>query len=87
MKLNHISIWVAIIAITGLVIFSSCQKDNSVTQPADTPEVTATVDATQSDADAEEQFDDVFNITMGVQASDAWEEHNWFDAYTDTLLR
>ena len=33
----------------------------------------ATVDAAQSDAIAEEQFDDVFNITMGVQTSDVGE--------------
>jgi hypothetical protein len=32
------------------------------------------MDATQSNAVAETQFDDVFNITMGVQASDAGEE-------------
>jgi hypothetical protein len=73
-QVNHISKWATLLFIAGLVTFSSCKKDNPVTQPADTPEVAATVDATQSDAVSEGQFDDVFNITMGVQASDAGEE-------------
>ncbi len=72
-KLNQFSKFPAALLIIVVVIFSSCKKDNS-TQPADTPEVAATIDASQSDAIAEEQFDDVFNITMGVQASDAGEE-------------
>ena len=73
MKLNQISQWIALTAVAGLLTFSSCKKDNSLVQP-DTPEIAAIIDATQSDADAEQQFDDVFNITMGVQASDAGEE-------------
>jgi len=72
-KLNQFSKWAASLLMIALVIFSSCKKDNT-TQPADTSEVAATIDASQSDAIAEQQFDDVFNITMGVQASDAGEE-------------
>ena len=72
--LNQISKWTTLLFIAGFVTFSSCKKDNTTSQPADTPEVTATIDATQSDAVAEAQFDDVFNITMGVQASDVGED-------------
>lgn len=73
-QVNHFSKWAALLFIAGIAIFSSCKKNNPVTQPADTPAIAATVDATQSNAVAEQQFDDVFNITMGVQASDAGEE-------------
>lgn len=59
---------------TCLITFSSCKKDNTANQPADTPAVAATIDATQSDAVAEAQYDDVFNITMEVQASDVGED-------------
>ncbi|HWH63104.1 MAG TPA: hypothetical protein VNS50_07505 [Ginsengibacter sp.] len=64
--------------VTGLllmsaVVFFSCKKDNTTSQSADTPEVTAAIDATQSVAVAEAQYDDVFNITMGVQTSDIGE--------------
>ncbi len=74
MKLNHILKLTTVIAFGGLVIFSSCKKDNAVNQPADSTEAAKTVAATQDDAVAETQYDDVFNITMGVQASDAGEE-------------
>jgi len=73
-QVNQISKFVTLLFIAGMVTFSSCKKDNSTGQPADTPAVTATVDATQSDAVAESQYDDVFNITMGVQTSDAGED-------------
>lgn len=74
MKLNHISKLTTVITFAALVTFSSCKKDNAVNQPADSTEVATTVAATQDDAVAETQYDDVFNITMGVQASDAGEE-------------
>jgi hypothetical protein len=73
MKLNNSNL-LATIAISGLITLFSCKKDNSAIQPANTPDVSTTLEVTQSDAIAEEQFDDVFNITMGVQASDAGEE-------------
>ena len=73
MKLNNSNLLITI-AISGLITLFSCKKDNSASQPADTSDVSAAIDATQGDAIAEEQFDDVFNITMGVQASDAGEE-------------
>lgn len=57
--------------LSGLIIFSSCKK-NSVTNSND-PNPALTVEAAQSDAVSDAQFDDVFNITMGVQASDVGE--------------
>ncbi|MDQ2864144.1 MAG: hypothetical protein M3R50_10965, partial [Bacteroidota bacterium] len=73
-QVNLISKFSALLFIAGIITFSSCKKDNNTNQPADTPDVTATMDATQSSAIAESQFDDVFNITMGVQASDAGDD-------------
>jgi uncharacterized lipoprotein YajG len=73
-QVNQISKLATLLFIAGVVIFSSCKKDNSTSQPADTPAVAATMDATQSDAVAETQYDDVFNITMGVQTSDVGED-------------
>ncbi len=74
MKLNLISKFAGFLALTGVIAFSSCKKDASVNQSEDTPGVIAAKDATQDDAVAEAQYDDVFNITMGIQASDAGED-------------
>jgi len=57
--------------LSGLIIFSSCKKNN-ITNSND-PNPSLTVDAAQSDAVSDAQFDDVFNITMGVQTSDVGE--------------
>jgi len=73
-QVNQISKLASLLLIAGIATFSSCKKDNSTNQPAETPAVVATMDATQSDAIAETQYDDIFNITMGVQASDVGED-------------
>jgi hypothetical protein len=64
--------WSAAAVIAGLLIFSACKKDNSASVKDDNP--IATTDAAQSDASSQVQYDDVFNITMGVQASDVGED-------------
>ena len=64
--------WSSAVIFTSLVVFTSCKKDSN--SNASDPDPSITVDAAQSDATAAAQFDDVFNITMGVQASDAGEE-------------
>jgi hypothetical protein len=64
--------WSSAAILAGLMIFSSCKKDN-INNTTD-PNPAVTIDAAQSDVIADAQFDDVFNITMGVQASDAGEE-------------
>ena len=61
----------SVLMLAGLVILSSCKKDNNSTTTSDSAQVTEVV---QSDAVAEDQFNDVFNITMGLQASDAGED-------------
>ena len=65
--------WPTAVIFSALMIFTSCKKDNSTNSTND-PNPAATVDVAQSDVGAEAQFDDVFNITMGVQASDAGED-------------
>ena len=57
----------------GLLTLTSCKKDNSLTKATDV-DALSVLDAVAGDASAAVQFDDVFNITMGVQASDAGEE-------------
>jgi hypothetical protein len=58
---------------SGVLAITSCQKENGTDPVTETPEA-ATMKASQDDAQAEEQYDDVFNIAMGVKASDAGEE-------------
>jgi len=60
-----------VITLSGLIIFSSCKKDSATN--SNDPNATLTVEAAQSDAVSDAQFDDVFNITMGVQSSDVGE--------------
>ncbi|MEO6290669.1 MAG: hypothetical protein ABIO76_12145, partial [Ginsengibacter sp.] len=74
MKLNLVSKFAGLLVLTAVIAFSSCKKDASVNQSKDTPAAIAAKDATQDDAVAEAQYDEVFNITMGVQASDAGED-------------
>jgi hypothetical protein len=62
---------VLVITLSGLIIFSSCKKDSATN--SNDPNATLTVEAAQSDAVSDAQFDDVFNITMGVQSSDVGE--------------
>ncbi len=70
-----ISRWLTAIAISGVLVFTSCKKETSVSNTADTAaEVAATVAITTEDAAAEAQFDDVFNITASVTAEDAGDE-------------
>ena len=53
----------AALILAGLVTLSSCKKDNNSTATSDSAQVT---EAVQSDAVAEDQFNEVFNITMGA---------------------
>ena len=73
-QVNLTSKFYVLLFIAGILTLSSCKKDSTTNQTADAPDVTATMDATQSNAISESQFDDVFNITMGVQASDAGDD-------------
>ena len=75
MKTNFQSSRTATLMIAAL-LFSviSCKKDNTSNDRTDDPDPIATLDAAQSDAEASGQFEDVFNVTMGVQESDAGED-------------
>ncbi|MEP7080467.1 MAG: hypothetical protein ABI784_07050 [Ginsengibacter sp.] len=65
---------VTLFVAAALFSVTSCKKDNSANNTVNDPDPVATVDAAQSDADASGQFEDVFNVTMGVQSTDAGED-------------
>jgi len=64
--------WLTAFAFLGAVTMS-CQKQITSTTD-DTQETTVTNDVTEMDASAETEFDDVFNITMDVKATDAGDD-------------
>lgn len=68
--------WLPALAIMGVITFTGCKKEASVTATDEIPqeEIAATVATADDDAQAEQQFDDVFNITASVSAQDAGEE-------------
>lgn len=68
--------WLPVLAVMGVITFTGCKKEASVTATDEIPqeEIAATVATADDDAQAEQQFDDVFNITASVSAQDAGEE-------------
>lgn len=62
----------AALLIVGAVSITSCKKDNA--NVPDDPEMDQAIDVTQSNELAAQTFDDVFNISMGVQAADAGDD-------------
>ncbi len=64
--------WYMVLTLAGIVTFSSCKKDSSSNNNATDSDLVT--DAVESDAVSEDQFNNVFNITMGVQSSDAGED-------------
>lgn len=69
---SHSKLLLAIL-FSGMLALASCKKDNN-TNTNDNPDPQLSVDAAQNDDEAEQQFNDVFNISMGVQASDAGQD-------------
>ncbi len=65
--------WASVFFLAGLMSLASCKKDNNINN-TDNPDPALSVDAAQSDVNAASQFEDVFNITMSVQSSDAGED-------------
>ncbi len=61
------------LTICGAVTFTSCQKD-SINDTTTDEQALATKQVSEDDADAEENYDDVFNISMGVKSSDVGED-------------
>ncbi|MEO6188915.1 MAG: hypothetical protein ABIO77_08725 [Ginsengibacter sp.] len=74
MELKKISKVLIAVTFSSCVVFSSCKKDETNIVSTDPATIAAATDATESIATTEAQFDDVFNITMGVQSSDAGED-------------
>lgn len=69
----------------GALAFSSCKKDNNLNN-TDNPDPALSVEAAQNEATASSQFSDVFDITMGVQSSDAGEDIG-LETNSDILFR
>ena len=72
---KNVTLWLT--AFTAVIALSvtSCKKVVSSTTAEDSPaEIAATITVAADDAQAEEQFDDVFNITASISAEDAGEE-------------
>lgn len=72
-QMISISKWPSAFLLAGLMVLVSCKKDNNTTA-ANNPDPALTMDAAQSEDNASSQFNDVFNITMGINSSDAGED-------------
>lgn len=73
-KFLNLSNWLMALGFIGAVTFSSCQKNVTTNPQDDSQELAATANVAENDASAETEYDDVFNITMNVQSSDAGED-------------
>jgi len=71
-----LSTWLIAFAVIGALTFTSCKKETSaVNTTEESPaQVAASINVTTEEAQTEEQFDDVFNITASIGAEDAGEE-------------
>ncbi len=68
---NNLLNWLTALTMIVAMTFSSCKKDNSLT--AEEPQDPATMEAVADDVTAETEYDDVFNIAMGVSSTDVGE--------------
>ncbi len=75
-KTKNFTPWLIAFALIGAITFTGCKKESSGNTPTieDATETAATVDATTQDAEAEEQFDDVFNITASMNSNQVGED-------------
>lgn len=75
-KTINLSTWLLAFGFIGAMAFTSCQKENSLTNASenDPVEVAATQEATIQEAEAEAQFDDVFNITASMNTDQVGED-------------
>ncbi len=62
----------SVLALSAAITFTSCKKNDAVT-PTD-KSMDEAVSVSQSDQAAAAQFDDVFNIALGVQSADAGDD-------------
>lgn len=63
----------SVILLGAAVTIASCKKNNDA-EPIDNDGIMTATEVSQSNEIAAEQFDDVFSISLGVQASDAGED-------------
>jgi hypothetical protein len=75
-KTLNLTTWLLAFSLIGALTLSSCKKDESVTSVTEneTTEEIATREATTQEAETEAQFDDVFNITASMNASQVGED-------------
>lgn len=75
-KITNLSLWLAALAISGAVTFTSCKKENSTPAVTDenVAETNATMDAASSDLQTEAVYDDVFNITASMNTGQVGED-------------
>ncbi len=75
-KTINLGTWLLAIGFIGAMAFTSCQKETSLTSAPenDSVEVAATQEATVQEAEAEAQFDDVFNITASMNTDQVGED-------------
>jgi hypothetical protein len=70
--------WLLAFSLIGAISFTSCKKDESISQlgtaETDPVEVAATQEATAEDAATEAQYDDVFNMTASMNRSEVGED-------------
>jgi hypothetical protein len=75
-KTLNLNNWLLAISLIGALTISSCQKESSINAVTETDptELAATQEATAQEAEAETQFDDVFNITASMNTSEVGED-------------
>jgi len=77
-KTLNLTTWLLAFSLIGALTFTSCKKEENLT-PLTTTETEAaqevvTQETTAQEADAEAQFDDVFNITASMNSSQVGED-------------
>lgn len=75
-KTIHLTTWLLAFGLIGAITFTGCKKDDSISPVTDNSpaEELATQEATTDEAEADAQFDDVFNITASMNASQVGED-------------
>lgn len=78
-KTLNLTTWLLAFGFLGALTFTSCKKEESLTPlnattETDPVEIAATQQATTEEAEAEAQFDDVFNITASMNRSEVGED-------------
>lgn len=88
-KISETSNWLLAAGIAAVICLGSCKKDNTLNDatPAAAEETTATMGATQSDAETESVYDDVFNINGSMNMNEAGEELGLGDGLPGPFMR